>query len=135
MKYFYRWMCSTSAKDIGVLYIIIGLFSGIVGTIVSMIIRMELTGPGIQYINSEKYGQIYNVLITEHGVIMIFFMVMPILIGGFGNYLVPIMIGAVDMAMPRLNNISLWLLIPSIALLVISTFIENGPGAGWTLKT
>jgi heme/copper-type cytochrome/quinol oxidase subunit 1 len=72
-----------------------------------MIIRLELSGPGIQYINTEKYGQIYNVLITEHGLFMIFFFVMPVLIGGFGNILVPILIGAVDMSMPRLNNISL----------------------------
>lgn len=127
-----RWVCSTNAKDIGVLYLIVGLYSSIIGSFVSMIIRLELSGPNIQYISSDKYGQIYNVLITEHGLFMIFFFVMPVLIGGFGNILVPILIGAVDMSMPRLNNISLWLLIPSILLLIISTFIDNGPGVGWT---
>jgi heme/copper-type cytochrome/quinol oxidase subunit 1 len=80
------------------MYIIIGLLSGIIGTIVSLIIRIELSGPNIQYITSEKYGQIYNILITEHGLLMIFFFVMPVLISGFGNYIVPIQIGAVDMA-------------------------------------
>jgi cytochrome c oxidase subunit I len=59
-----------------------------------MIIRMELASPGIQYINTDKYAQIYNVLITAHALYMIFFFVMPALLGGFGNYLVPIMIGS-----------------------------------------
>lgn len=130
---FIRWICSTNAKDIGVLYIILGTFSAIVGTTLSLIIRSELAMPGSHYINNPNYGQIYNVLITAHAIFMIFFFVMPTAIGGFGNYFVPIMIGAVDMAYPRLNNISFWLLVPAILLIVIATYIEGGPGTGWTL--
>ena len=75
---------------------------------------------------------IYNVIITAHGLIMIFFMVMPALIGGFANWLVPIMVGAPDMALPRLNNISFWLLPPSFILLTVGLF-SGGAGTGWTI--
>lgn len=128
-----RWLCSTNAKDIGVLYIIIGIFSSIVGSTLSLIIRSELSVPGMHIIQSDKYGQIFNVVITAHALFMIFFFVMPVLIGGFGNYFVPIMIGAIDMAYPRLNNISFWLLVPSICLIIISTYVEGGAATGWTL--
>lgn len=133
MSYYIRWVCSTNAKDIAILYFIFGIYAAIIGTSLSMIIRLELSSPGIQYIVSEKYAQIYNVLITSHGWVMIFMFVMPVLIGGFGNYLVPIMIGAVDMSYPRLNNISFWLLPPSFLLMISSILIENGPGVGWTI--
>ena len=97
----------------------------------SMIMRMELGGAGSN--NVIASNQTYNILITAHAFVMIFYLIMPALLGGFGNWFIPIMVGSMDMAFPRLNNVSFWLLPPAFILLLMSAFVEKGVGTGWTV--
>ena len=125
-----RWFFSTNHKDIGTLYIIFAILAGLVGGFFSLIMRAELAAPGLDVVAD---GQMWNVIITAHGLLMVFFVVMPALIGGFGNWFVPLMIGAPDMAFPRMNNFSFWILVPALVLLVVSATIGSGAGTGWTI--
>nr|YP_010481281.1 cytochrome c oxidase subunit I [Dipetalonema gracile]UVN17308.1 cytochrome c oxidase subunit I [Dipetalonema gracile] len=118
-------------KIIGIYYIVLGYWAGLGGSVLSMIIRFELSSPGGYLFFGN--GQVYNSVLTMHGILMIFFMVMPILIGGFGNWMLPVMIGSPEMAFPRVNALSFWLTFMALFLVYQSFFIGGGSGSSWTL--
>ena len=99
------------------------------GSACSIIVRFELGSPG-QLLGDD---QIYNAILTLHAFFIIFFIVIPILIGGFGNWFLPIIVYRPDISFPRLNNLSLWIVLPSVSLITLSSLVEGGPGTGWTI--
>lgn len=124
-----RWLFTTNHKDIGTLYLSFSLLMFIVGGIFSMLIRAELMQPGALFFSFNFYNQ----LITLHGLIMIFGAIMPAFVG-LANWMLPLMIGAPDMALPRMNNWSFWILPFAFLILLSTLFVEGGgPAFGWTL--
>jgi cytochrome c oxidase subunit I len=125
---FLRWVFTTNHKDIGAMYLWFSLSMFFVGGLFALVIRSELFEPGLQVVEPEFFNQ----MTTMHGLIMVFGAVMPAFVG-LANWLIPVMIGAPDMALPRLNNWSFWLLPFSFAILLSTMFMEGGgPNYGWT---
>jgi cytochrome c oxidase subunit I len=124
-----RWVYATNHKDIGTLYLLFAFTMFMVGGILALLIRSELFQPGLQLFNPELFNQ----FTTMHGLIMVFGAIMPAFVG-FANWMIPLQIGAPDMAFARMNNFSFWLLIPAGLMLAGSFFMPGGaPAAGWTL--
>ena len=123
-----RWLFTTNHKDIGTLYLWFAFLMFLVGGAMAMVIRAELFEPGLQLVEPAFFNQ----MTTMHGLIMVFGAVMPSMVG-LANWLVPMMIGAPDMALPRLNNLSFWLLPFAFTVMLGTLFMEGGgPGFGWT---
>jgi cytochrome c oxidase subunit 1 len=124
-----RWLFSTNHKDIGTMYLVFALIMFFVGGAMAMIIRAELFQPGLQYVDP----LFFNSMTTMHALIMIFGAVMPAGVG-LANWLIPMMIGAPDMALPRMNNMSFWILPFAFAMLLSTLFMSGGaPNGGWTM--
>jgi cytochrome c oxidase subunit I len=126
-----KYVFSQDAKIIAVQYAATALSIGAVALILSWLIRMQLGFPGVlSFIDVDRYYQI----ITMHGMIMVVYLLTALFLGGFGNYLIPLMLGARDMVFPYANMLSFWIYLLAVLLLVVSFFVPGGPtGAGWTL--
>jgi cytochrome c oxidase subunit 1 len=124
-----RWLFSTNHKDIGTMYLVFALIMFFVGGAMAMVIRAELFQPGLQFVDP----QFFNQMTTVHALVMIFGALMPAGVG-LANWLIPMMIGAPDMALPRLNNMSFWILPFAFTMLLSTLFMEGGaPAGGWTM--
>ncbi|ASF44588.1 cytochrome c oxidase subunit I [Methylovulum psychrotolerans] len=124
-----RWIVTTNHKDIGTLYLLFALAMFFVGGVMALVIRAELFEPGLQFVEP----QFFNSMTTMHALVMVFGAVMPGFVG-LANWMIPMMIGAPDMALPRMNNMSFWMLVAGVLLLATTLFMEGGaPAAGWTL--
>ena len=125
----HEWVTTVDHKRLGMLYILFALVFLLVGGVEATIMRLQLVRPHNDLVSPE----VFNRMFTMHGTTMIFFVAMP-LVFGFANYLVPLMIGARDMAFPKVNMMSYWIMWPAFALILLSFFVpESGPAAsGWT---
>ena len=124
-----RWFFSTNHKDIGTLYLLFSFVMFIIGAAMSVVIRLELAVPGLQHVSPHFFNQ----MTTMHALVMIFGGVMPAFVG-LANWMIPLQIGAPDMALPRMNNWSFWILPFAFAMLLMTLFLPGGgPGGGWTL--
>ena len=122
----WSWLTTVDHKKIGTMYGVIAFFWFLVGGIEALLIRIQLAGPEGNFLTPEVYNQVF----TMHGTTMIFLVVMP-LSAAFFNWMVPLMIGARDVAFPRLNAFSLWAFLFGGILLNISWFTGEAPNAGW----
>src|SRR6478609_5812635 len=126
-----KYVWSQDHKVIAVQYGGVAILVGLVGLLLSNLMRLQLGFPGVfEFINAERYYQ----FVTMHGMIMVIYLLTALFLGGFGNYLIPLMVGARDMVFPYLNMLSFWVYLLSVVVLMASFFVEGGPtGAGWTL--
>lgn len=124
-----RWLFTTNHKDIGTLYLWFSFVMFLIGGVMALIIRTELFEPGLQFVDP----QFFNSMTTMHAIMMIFGVVMPAFTG-LANWLIPMMVGATDMALPRMNNWSFWILPFAFAMMLSTLFMDGGgPAGGWTL--
>jgi cytochrome c oxidase subunit 1 len=124
-----RWLTTTNHKDIGTMYLVFSLVMFLLGGAMALVIRAELFQPGMQLVDPG----FFNTMTTVHALIMVFGAVMPATVG-LANWMIPLQIGAPDMALPRMNNFSFWLLVAAFTLLILSLFMPGGgPASGWTL--
>ena len=121
-----RWLFTTNHKDIGTLYLWFSFAMFLIGGAMALVIRAELFQPGMQIVEPEFYNQ----MLTLHGLIMVFGAVMPAFVG-LANWLVPMMVGAPDMALPRMNNLSFWILPFAFLMMLSSLFMEGGAPNFW----
>jgi cytochrome c oxidase subunit 1 len=125
----HRWVFTTNHKDIGTLYLIFSLVMFFMGGAMAMVIRAELFQPGLQFVDP----QFFNSMTTVHALLMVFGAVMPAFVG-LANWMLPMQLGAPDMALPRMNNWSFWILPFAFSMLIITFFLPGGaPAGGWTL--
>ena len=126
-----RYVWSQDHKVIAVQYACTAITVGVIGVVLSNLMRLQLGYPGaFEFITPERYYQ----FVTMHGMIMVIYLLTALFLGGFGNYLIPLMVGARDMVFPYLNMLSFWVYLLSVLVLMASFFVTGGPtGAGWTL--
>src|SRR5262245_22990702 len=143
LSFLRKYIFSTDHKIIGIQFLFSGLIFFLIGGLLALMVRIQIAWPNsnipiLSKLFPVSWGQrmdpaFYNMLFSMHATIMIFFVIIPLLGGAFGNFLIPLMIGARDMAFPKLNMCSYWVMWPGFLLILASFFDEGyGPGAGWT---